>query len=180
MRRTVNGRRGSERAATGVVRAPALEHPVASQNCSATCRSSWRLRTPNGLAHNVRREPSPPGACAVHCWCVALKRCAAESCSRAVASDQECVVGASPAAGCVPLPTLNGASTRDCARGSRRARAGPYFAPRPRKLPRGGQRKYSDVAIETALTLRFIFHLPLRQSEGFLTSLFRLMGALSI
>ena len=111
MRRTVNGRRGSERAATGVVRAPALEHPVASQNCSATCRSSWRLRTPNGLAHNVRREPSPPGACAVHCWCVALKRCAAESCSRAVASDQECVVGASPAAGCVPLPTLNGAST---------------------------------------------------------------------
>ena len=41
---------------------------------------------------------------------------------------------------------------------------------------RGGQRKYSDVAIETALTLRLIFHLPLRQAEGFLTSLFRLMG----
>ena len=41
---------------------------------------------------------------------------------------------------------------------------------------RGGQRKYSDVAIETALTLRLIFHLPLRQAEGFLRSLFRLMG----
>ena len=37
---------------------------------------------------------------------------------------------------------------------------------------RGGQRKYSDVAIETALTLRLLFHLPLRQTEGFLHSLF--------
>ena len=33
---------------------------------------------------------------------------------------------------------------------------------------RGGQRKYSDVAIETALTLRLLLHLPLRQAEGFL------------
>ena len=41
---------------------------------------------------------------------------------------------------------------------------------------RGGQRKYSDVAIETVLTLRLLFQLPLRQAEGFLTSLFRLMG----
>ena len=41
---------------------------------------------------------------------------------------------------------------------------------------RGGQQKYSDVTIETALTLRLIFHLPLRQAEGFLTSLFGLMG----
>ena len=41
---------------------------------------------------------------------------------------------------------------------------------------RGGQRKYSDLAIETALTLRLLFHLPLRQTEGFLTALFRLMG----
>jgi DDE family transposase len=32
---------------------------------------------------------------------------------------------------------------------------------------RGGQRKYPDVAIETALVLRLIFHLPLRQAEGF-------------
>src|SRR5678815_391423 len=41
---------------------------------------------------------------------------------------------------------------------------------------RGGQRKYSDVAIETVLTLRLLFHLPLRQSEGFLQSLFEMMG----
>ena len=40
---------------------------------------------------------------------------------------------------------------------------------------RGGQRRYSDLAIETALTLRLIYHLPLRQAEGFLTSLFALM-----
>ena len=33
---------------------------------------------------------------------------------------------------------------------------------------RGGQIKYSDVAIEIALTLRLVFHLPLRQAEGFL------------
>ena len=42
---------------------------------------------------------------------------------------------------------------------------------------RGGQRQYSDLAIETALTLRLIFHLPLRQTEGFLTSIFRMLGA---
>ena len=41
---------------------------------------------------------------------------------------------------------------------------------------RGGQRKYSDLAIETALTLRLLFQLPLRQAEGFLRSLFDLMG----
>ena len=41
---------------------------------------------------------------------------------------------------------------------------------------RGGERKYSDVAIETGLTLRLIFHLPLRQAEGSLTSLFSVMG----
>ena len=32
----------------------------------------------------------------------------------------------------------------------------------------GGQRIYSDVAIEAALTIRMVFHLPLRQAEGFL------------
>ena len=41
---------------------------------------------------------------------------------------------------------------------------------------RGGQPKYSDLAIETALTLRLLFHLPLRQTEGYLTSIFELMG----
>ncbi len=35
----------------------------------------------------------------------------------------------------------------------------------------GGQRIYADLAIEAALTLRMIFHLPLRQTEGFLRSL---------
>ena len=41
---------------------------------------------------------------------------------------------------------------------------------------RGAQRKHSDLAIESALTLRLLFHLPLRQTEGFLSSLFVLMG----
>ena len=40
---------------------------------------------------------------------------------------------------------------------------------------RGGQRRYSDLAIETALTLRLLYHLPLRQVEGFLHALFGMM-----
>ena len=40
---------------------------------------------------------------------------------------------------------------------------------------RGGQRRYSDLAIETAMTLRLLSHLPLRQAEGFLHALFRMM-----
>ena len=40
----------------------------------------------------------------------------------------------------------------------------------------GGQTKYSDIAIVTALTLKNLFALPLRQTEGLLTSLLRLMG----
>ncbi len=39
----------------------------------------------------------------------------------------------------------------------------------------GGQRTYSDVAIEAALTIRMVFHLPLRQTEGFLRSLAQLL-----
>ena len=35
---------------------------------------------------------------------------------------------------------------------------------------RGGQRKFSDHAIETALMLRLVFKLRLRQAEGFLRS----------
>ena len=35
----------------------------------------------------------------------------------------------------------------------------------------GGQRVYANIAIETALTIRMVFHLPLRQTEGFLRSL---------
>ena len=41
---------------------------------------------------------------------------------------------------------------------------------------RGGQRQYADLAIETALTRQLIFHLPLRQTEGVLTSIFRMLG----
>ncbi|MGK0154570.1 MAG: hypothetical protein ACI9SE_001523 [Neolewinella sp.] len=41
---------------------------------------------------------------------------------------------------------------------------------------RAGQRKYSGLAIEAALTLRLLLPLPLRQVEGFLRSLFGLMG----
>ena len=43
------------------------------------------------------------------------------------------------------------------------------------KHSRGAQRRYSDLAIETALTLGILFHLPLRQTEGFVGSLLRLM-----
>ena len=35
---------------------------------------------------------------------------------------------------------------------------------------------YSDLAIETALTLRLLFKLPLKQTEGFLTCIFSLMN----
>jgi len=41
----------------------------------------------------------------------------------------------------------------------------------------GGQRTYADVAIEVALTIRMVFHLPLRQTEGFLRSLAQLLEA---
>ena len=40
---------------------------------------------------------------------------------------------------------------------------------------RGAPKKYSDIAIEAALTLRAVFRLPLRQAEGFLRSLLELM-----
>ena len=41
---------------------------------------------------------------------------------------------------------------------------------------RGGQSVYSNIAIETSLSLRLVFQLPLRQTEGFLGSIFRLMS----
>ena len=46
----------------------------------------------------------------------------------------------------------------------------------PPNRKRGGQPLYSDLAIETALTLRLLFQLPLRQTEGFLGSILRLLG----
>ena len=39
----------------------------------------------------------------------------------------------------------------------------------------GGQRTYANVAIETALTIRMVFHLPLRQTERFLRSLAQML-----
>src|ERR687886_3024755 len=45
--------------------------------------------------------------------------------------------------------------------------------PRP---TRGGQPWYSELAILTALTLRAVFRLALRQTEGLIGSLMRLLG----
>ncbi len=49
------------------------------------------------------------------------------------------------------------------------------WAPKRNGKP-GRQRRYSDLAMETVLTLRLVFHLPLRQVEGFVRSLVTLMG----
>ncbi|MFA3919335.1 IS5 family transposase [Ruegeria hyattellae] len=46
----------------------------------------------------------------------------------------------------------------------------------PRRKTRGGQSRYSDLAIEICLTLRVVFRLPLRQTQGFVRSLAKLMG----
>ena len=48
------------------------------------------------------------------------------------------------------------------------------WTPRPSGR-RGGQRKFSDQAIETALTLRLVLGLPLRQAEGLLRSVLSVM-----
>ena len=41
---------------------------------------------------------------------------------------------------------------------------------------RGVQPVYANIAIETTLAMGLLFHLPLRQTEGFLGSVLRLMG----
>ena len=41
---------------------------------------------------------------------------------------------------------------------------------------RGGQAKYSDLAIAIAPTLRAVFRLALRQTEGLIASILRLLG----
>src|SRR5262245_12288076 len=43
-------------------------------------------------------------------------------------------------------------------------------------LQRGAQFQYSDLAIECLLTLRAVYHLPLRATEGFALSLFDVMA----
>ncbi|GEO43466.1 IS5 family transposase [Skermanella aerolata] len=45
----------------------------------------------------------------------------------------------------------------------------------PQTTP-GGQARYSDLAIETSLILRTVFHQPLRQTEGLVGSLLGLIG----
>src|SRR5687768_11564269 len=45
----------------------------------------------------------------------------------------------------------------------------------PRTTP-GGHPHYSDLAITTALTLRAVFHLPLRQTEGLIGSVLQLLS----
>ena len=41
----------------------------------------------------------------------------------------------------------------------------------PRRTSRGGQRRYSDLAIETCLTLRTAYRLGLRQTQGLMGSI---------
>lgn len=41
---------------------------------------------------------------------------------------------------------------------------------------RGGQQKFSDTAIQTCLTLKVLFGMPLHQTTGFDQSLLRLVG----
>src|SRR5918995_1541703 len=45
-----------------------------------------------------------------------------------------------------------------------------------RRTTPGGQARYSDLAIELVLILRLVFHLALRQAEGFVASVLRLLG----
>ena len=44
------------------------------------------------------------------------------------------------------------------------------------RTDRGGQPSYSDLAITTALTLRAVFRLALRQTEGLIGSVLQLLG----
>src|SRR3954451_7233448 len=46
----------------------------------------------------------------------------------------------------------------------------------PRRTTPGGRAWYSDAAIELVLMLRLVFHLALRQAEGFVASVLRLLG----
>lgn len=49
----------------------------------------------------------------------------------------------------------------------------------PRKCKnklQGGQFKYSDIAIETTIAVKIAMHMPYRATQGFITSVFELMG----
>lgn len=45
-----------------------------------------------------------------------------------------------------------------------------------RRTSRGGQPKYSDLAITMCLTVRVVYDLPLRQTQGLMRSIAALMG----
>ena len=51
---------------------------------------------------------------------------------------------------------------------------GLWFA--PRRTTRGGQRRYSDLAIEICITLGIVFKQPLRQTQGLMRSIAKLLG----
>ena len=51
-----------------------------------------------------------------------------------------------------------------------------WNAPKLQKMKRGRQKRYSDLAIETMITLRLIYKNALRQTEGFAKSIIKLMG----
>ena len=51
-----------------------------------------------------------------------------------------------------------------------------WDARRPSARKPGRQRKYSNHAIETAVTLGMVFHLPSRQTEGFLRGVVARLG----
>lgn len=46
----------------------------------------------------------------------------------------------------------------------------------PKRKTRGGQRRYTDLAIETTLICGIVFNQPLRQTEGLMTSLLKLLN----
>ena len=46
----------------------------------------------------------------------------------------------------------------------------------PRRTTRGGQSRYSDLAIETCLTLGVVFKQPLRQTQGLMRSIAKMLG----
>ena len=49
------------------------------------------------------------------------------------------------------------------------------WRPKPSQRP-GAPRRFSDLAIETAVAIRLVYGLPFRQAEGFLRSLLTLMA----
>ncbi|MEP3333588.1 transposase [Sedimentitalea sp.] len=46
----------------------------------------------------------------------------------------------------------------------------------PPRTTRGGQRKYSDLAVGVRLTLSVVLHQPLRQTQGLMRNVVRLLG----